>query len=123
MLVETLKSSSLTAGVTVEGEVVDSARRDTGDDVLDGKSLDTGGEGGGGSLTLKTLEVCSKTCNVRSSHGGTRDGVGTAVEPGGQNGNTGGDDVANGTEVREGRELVSVVASHDGEDGGLGGGG
>jgi hypothetical protein len=57
---------------------------------------------------------------VGSSHRGTRDGVGTAVEPCGQDGDTGGEDVDDGAVVGERSKFVRAVGGTDGEDSGLG---
>jgi hypothetical protein len=69
------KRIRLTAGVAVESKVVLGARRKTGDLVLGGKGLEAGGESSGGPLALKTQDVSTKTSNVGSSHGSTRDGI------------------------------------------------
>jgi hypothetical protein len=112
----------LTAGVAVESKVVLGAALDAGDLVLSGKSLQTGGESSRALLALKSENVGSQTGNVGSSHRGTRNGVGTAVEPGGQDGDTGGEDVDDGAVVGERSQSVRAVSGTDGEDSGLGSG-
>lgn len=61
--------------VAIVGEVVDSARGHASDDVLGGGVLDLLAESSGASRALESAEVGSKTSNVGSGHGGTRDGV------------------------------------------------
>jgi hypothetical protein len=112
----------LTAGVAVESKVVLGAALKTGDLVLGGELSEAGAEGSRGLLALKGQNVGSKTSNVGSSHGGTRDGVGTAVEPGGQDSNTRGVDVNNASVVGERGDTVRAVGGTDGVSGGFGSG-
>jgi hypothetical protein len=111
-----------TAGVAVESKVVLGAALKTSDLVLGGKSSKTGGESSRGDLALKSKNVGSKTSNVGSSHGGTRDGVGTAVEPGGEDGNTWSVDVDNGSVVGERSNAVGAVSRTNSVDSRLRGG-
>jgi len=81
------------------------------------------GTGGDGLLNLGVVvvgegrpELGSNTSNVRSSHRGTRDGVGalSATDPSGGDASAGGEDLAAGAEGREGRSGISGVSGHDG---------
>lgn len=68
----------------VVGEEVLGAALEASDLARLSKSSEAGGESGWGLLALKSEDVGGETSNVGSSHGGTRDGVGTAVEPSGK---------------------------------------
>jgi hypothetical protein len=72
----------LIAGVAVESKVVLGATLETSDLVLGGKASKTGSERSRALLALKAEDVSGETSNMWGSHGGTRDGVGTAVVPG-----------------------------------------
>lgn len=61
--------------VAVVGEIVDSARGHASDDVLGGGVLDLLAESSRAGRALESAEVGSKTSDVGSSHGSTRDGV------------------------------------------------
>jgi hypothetical protein len=116
------KRKRLTAGVAVESKVVLGAALKTGDLVLCGELSQAGGKGSRSLLALEGKDVGSETSNVRSSHGGTRDGVGTAVEPGGQNGHTRGVDVDGSSVVGERGDAVRAVGGTDGVSRGFGSG-
>jgi hypothetical protein len=111
----------LTAGVAVESEVVLGAALEAGDLVLGGEGSEAGAEGSRGLLALKREDVSSKTSDVGSSHRGTRDGVGTAVEPSGEDSNTGGVNVDGASVVGKRGDAVRAVCGTDGEGRGLGG--
>lgn len=65
----------LSAGVAVEGKVVDRAAGDAGQDVLARGGLDVGAQGGGGLGAEEAEEVGAETGNVGAGHGGSGDGV------------------------------------------------
>ena len=65
----------LTAGVSVESEVVHGAGWDTGDLVLERQALDTRRKSSRGLGALESQKVGTETSNVRSSHGSSGDGV------------------------------------------------
>lgn len=65
----------LAAGIAVESKVVLSAAGKASNGVLGGESLEAGSKSSRSHLALEAKNVGSKTSNVRSSHGGTRDGV------------------------------------------------
>ena len=88
---------------TVEGHSVGAAAEAASDAAGGGKRLDTVGNGSRGGKTLENLEVESKTGNVRASHRGTADGVGSAGGgvPGGQNVDTRTEDIDTSAVVGE----------------------
>lgn len=61
--------------VTVEGELVNSAARNTRNKVFVGSASNVRTELCGALLALEGKEVGTKTSNVGRSHGGARDGV------------------------------------------------
>jgi hypothetical protein len=97
----------------VESHGVGAAAEAASDAAGSGKRLDAVGDGSRGVEVLESLEVESKTSNVRASHGGTADGVGSAV-----GGVPGGLDVDTRTEDID---LRTVVGERGSSPAGVGG--
>jgi len=56
---------------------------DTGEDISEGIRLDDGVNGSWGQRGVQAEQVRSIAGNVRGSHGGSRDGIGSTVVPSG----------------------------------------
>lgn len=102
---------------TVESNNVGAAAEAASNTAGSTKSLDAVGDGSRCGKTLKDLEVESKTGDVRASHRGTADGVGSGVGsvPGGQNVDTGGEDVDTRTVVGERGSAPAGVNGSNGQ--------
>lgn len=87
------------------------------DDTLGGELLDAVGDLLGAAETLKSLQVDGQTNDVRSSHGGTGDGVGGILGalPGRLDVLARGEDINDLAEVGERGTLVALVAGGDGQ--------
>ena len=85
------------------------------DGTLRRQALDTSHDRGWRGEVLKPDQVGGETCNMGSSHAGSRDGVhgGGVANPGGENVNTGGEDIKNRSKVREVRAGVGLVNGAD----------
>lgn len=107
--------------VVVVGKSVDSARGNAAQDTLVGGGSDVAAAVAVGNLS-KTHEVGSETSNVGSSHGGSRDGLDTAANPGGLDISSGGENINGTAVVGEAGAAVVAVRSTDGADRRLRGG-
>lgn len=103
----------MSLGAVVGKEV--GAAPDIADDTGGGELLDTVGDGAGAAETLKSLQVDGQTNNVRSSHGGTIDGVGGRVgaDPGRLDVLAGGEDINDRPVVGERSTGVAAGAGSD----------
>jgi hypothetical protein len=108
-------------------KIVHSSRRNISEGVLGRKTLDLGGQCGRGEVAILGDEVGGDTSDVRGSHGGTRDGVGSGVgaaDPGRDDGATGAEDVDDRAVVGVGGTGIGDSAGTNGDGrGGTGGGG
>lgn len=103
--------------VTVVGNEVRAAAEGTSDLARGSKSLDAVGDSSRSGKTLKDLEVESKTSNVGAGHGGSADGVGSGggADPGGENVDTGAEDINTGTVVGERGSAPAGVKGSNGQ--------
>lgn len=87
--------------VAVVDEAVGGASSSAGNLVELGEGNDAAGDGRGGGKSLESDQVESKTSNVGSGHGGTRDGVGSGggANPGREDAGAWGKDVEDSTVV------------------------